>query len=196
MTNIAMNASVEPDAVIGDGTVIWDLAQVRSGARIGNSCRIGRNAFIDGSVILGNNCKVQNNSLIYGPASLEDGVFIGPNAVLTNDRYPRAINPDGSIKNESSWECVGVSIGTGASIGAGAIIVSGVRVGAWSLVAAGAVVTADVPQYALVGGVPAIRLSWVGRTGRRLTSVGQGRWQCYTTNISYVEINDVLVEDQ
>ena len=98
-SRIAATADVDPLATIGDGTTIWHLAQVREYARVGPGCTLGRGAYIGPGVILGSNCKVQNYALLYEPAALEDGVFIGPAVVFTNDEYPRAINPDGTLKS-------------------------------------------------------------------------------------------------
>jgi acetyltransferase-like isoleucine patch superfamily enzyme len=141
---------------------------VREGASVGENCIVGRGAYIDAGVTVGANCKIQNNALVYAPAVLEDGVFIGPAAILTNDTFPRAVNPDGSLKTGSDWDMVGVTVRRGASIGAGAIVLGGVEVGEWALVAAGAVVSKDVAPYALVSGVPARRVSWVGPSGMPL----------------------------
>ncbi|GAA4485899.1 hypothetical protein GCM10023171_20950 [Microbacterium panaciterrae] len=106
------------DAVIGDGSSIWHLAQVRERAQLGVNCIVGRGAYIGTGVVMGDNCKVQNYALVYEPARLGDGVFIGPAVVLTNDTYPRAINADGTIKSAHDWEPVGVTIEKGAAIGA------------------------------------------------------------------------------
>lgn len=171
---VTPTADVSADARIGAGSSIWHLAQVREGAVLGVNCVVGRGAYIGTGVKLGDNCKIQNYALVYEPAQLEDGVFIGPAAVLTNDTYPRAINPDGSLKSASDWEAVGVSIGKGAAIGARAVCVAPVKIGPWALIAAGAVVTADVPAYALMAGVPARQLGWVSRTGRRLKETDSG----------------------
>jgi acetyltransferase-like isoleucine patch superfamily enzyme len=178
---------VEDGAELGQGTVVWHQAHIRSGARVGAECTIGRNAFVDAGVVVGDNCKVQNNALLYHPARLGDGVFIGPAAVLTNDRVPRAVNPDGSKQTADDWDAAGVEVGDGAAIGAGAVVVSGVRIGRWALVAAGAVVAAEVPAFALVAGVPARRLAWVGRTGARLAELGAGRWRCPDTGTEFQE---------
>lgn len=178
---IAASADVADDAVLGPGTAVWHLAQVREGARLGRDCVVGRGAYIGTGVQLGDACKVQNYALVYEPAQLADGVFVGPAAVLTNDTYPRAINPDGSLKAASDWEPVGVTIERGASIGARAVCVAPVTIGAWATVAAGAVVTKDVPEFALVVGVPARRVGWVGTAGHPLEPDGGTGWRCPAT---------------
>jgi UDP-2-acetamido-3-amino-2,3-dideoxy-glucuronate N-acetyltransferase len=150
---------------------------------------IGRGAYIGTGVHLGRHCKVQNYALLYEPAEIADGVFIGPAVVLTNDTYPRAVNPDLSLKSADDWEPVGVTIGEGASIGARAICIAPVRVGAWATVAAGAVVTHDVPDHGLVAGVPARHIGWVGRAGIPLQADGDA-WVCPSTGAKYVERTD------
>ena len=191
----AASAVVEDGATIGDGTTIWDLSQVRSTATVGRDCTIGRNVYVDGDVVLGDRCKVQNNALLYGPARLGDGVFVGPATVFTNDRHPRAVNPDLSLKRIDDWESAGVDIATGATIGAGAVVLGGVRIGAWALVAAHATVTREVAPFALVIGSPAQRIAWVGRTGHRLVPEGSGRWRCTDTDRVYHETEAGLDED-
>ncbi|MEE6283291.1 acyltransferase [Georgenia sp. MJ170] len=191
---ITETADVSPDAVIGDGASVWHLAQVREGAVVGDGCVIGRGAYIGSGVRLGRNCKVQNYALVYEPAELADGVFIGPAAVLTNDTHPRAINPDGTAKSAADWAPVGVRIDEGASIGARAVCVAPVHVGAWATVAAGAVVTRDVPPYALVAGVPARQIGWVGRAGHRLVPDDDGGLRCPVTDQQYALHDDALHE--
>jgi acetyltransferase-like isoleucine patch superfamily enzyme len=190
---VVESADVASDAVIGDGSSVWHLAQVREGAVLGTNCVVGRGAYIGTGVHLGDNCKVQNYALVYEPAVLEDGVFIGPAVVLTNDHFPRAVNADGSPKSASDWHAVGVTIRHGASIGARAVCVAPVTIGRWATVAAGAVVTKDVPDYALVVGVPARRIGWVGESGEPLVADADGVWRCPTTGNLYEEHDGVLM---
>jgi UDP-2-acetamido-3-amino-2,3-dideoxy-glucuronate N-acetyltransferase len=190
---IAPGADVSDQAVVGENSHIWHLAQVREGATIGPNCIVGRGAYIGTGVRIGANCKIQNHALVYEPASLEDGVFIGPAVVLTNDTFPRAVTPGGDLKSAHDWEPVGVTVREGASIGARAVCVAPLTIGRWALVAAGAVVTRDVPNYALVAGVPARRVGWVGRAGRPLVPM-DGLWHCPATGAIYEEQNNVLSE--
>ncbi|GAA1533669.1 acetyltransferase-like isoleucine patch superfamily enzyme [Microbacterium ginsengiterrae] len=188
---IQESADVAPSARIGDGTRIWHLTQVREDAVIGRDCTIGRSAYIGPGIVLGDACKVQNHALVYEPAQLGAGVFIGPAVVLTNDEFPRAVNPDGSPKSGDDWTLVGVTIDEGASIGARAVCIAPVTIGAWALVAAGAVVTKDVPAHALMVGVPARRIGWVGRAGRPLERDGED-WVCPASGERYVEHDGAL----
>ncbi|MET4637681.1 acyltransferase [Mycetocola sp. 2940] len=190
--HIADSADIDSLASIGDGALIWHLVQVRERARIGAGCILGRGAYIGPGVVLGENCKVQNYALIYEPAVLENGVFVGPAAVFTNDVFPRAITPDGRRKDADDWDAVGVTVRTGASIGARAVCIAPATIGAWALIAAGAVVTGDVPDYALVVGVPARRIGWVGRAGVPLTPIGDDLFRCPSTGEEYHEHNGVL----
>ncbi|MEV7759277.1 acyltransferase [Microbacterium sp. NPDC089180] len=181
-------------AVIGDGTSVWHLAQVREGAVVGIGCVIGRGVYIGSGVQVGDNCKIQNHALVYEPARLERGVFVGPAVVFTNDTHPRAVNPDGSPKSATDWTPVGVTVREGASIGAHATCVAPVVVGRWATVAAGAVVTKDVPDFALVAGVPAKRIGWVGPAGVPLAQ-HDGVWTCPRTGARFVELDGALKEE-
>ena len=191
---VAPTADVDERAEIGAGSRIWHLAQIREDASLGRDCNIGRGAYVGPGVVVGDNVKLQNHALVYEPARLGDGVFVGPAAVLTNDEYPRAVTPDGRLKSGADWTAVGVTIGEGAAIGARAVCVAPVVVGRWALVAAGAVVTKDVPDFALVVGVPARRIGWVGRAGRPLVAKGDGAWVCPATGAEYTEAEGRLTE--
>ncbi|MFF2053429.1 DapH/DapD/GlmU-related protein [Leifsonia sp. NPDC058194] len=192
---IAATADVDPRAVIGPRTRVWHLAQVREDATIGADCILGRGSYVGPGVSIGDNCKLQNHALVYEPAVLEDGVFVGPAVVFTNDVFPRAVNPDGTLKSADDWHAVGVTVRTGASIGARAVCIAPVTIGRWALVAAGSVVRADVPDYALVVGVPARRIGWVGEAGFPLRDEGDGRWVCPETGRGYVETDGALAPE-
>ncbi|WP_394277200.1 acyltransferase [Luteococcus sp.] len=174
MNNVRIQPTADLDegVTIGDGSSVWHLAQVRHGAELGRNVIVGRGAYIGEGVHVGDNCKIQNYALVYEPAVLEDGVFIGPAVVLTNDHFPRAVNPDGSAKSAADWEPVGVTLKEGCSVGARATCVAPVTIGRWATVAAGSVVVKDVPDFALVAGVPARRIKWVGRSGFPLVEHG------------------------
>jgi UDP-2-acetamido-3-amino-2,3-dideoxy-glucuronate N-acetyltransferase len=165
-------ADIEPNVTVGPDSSIWHRAQVRTGARIGAECIVGRDAFIDEGVELGDRVKVQNGALVYHGVTVGDGVFIGPGAILTNDRYPRAITSTGDLARADDWAVSPIVLEGGCSIGAGAVVVAGVTIGAFATVGAGAVVTRDVPNHALVVGNPARRLGWVCACGARLVDSG------------------------
>ncbi|MDM8083241.1 acyltransferase [Cellulomonas cellasea] len=208
--HIAPGADVDERATLGPGARVWHMAQIREDAVVGADCVIGRGAYIGPGVQVGDRCKIQNHALVYEPAVLEDGVFIGPGVVLTNDHLPRAVNPDGSLKTGDDWHAVGVTVRAGAAVGARAVCVAPVVIGRWAMVAAGAVVTRDVPDFALVAGVPARWVRWIGRTGEALVSddavpddavFDEGpaggadrRWRCPDTADAFVEQDGVLVE--
>ena len=174
MIRIHPTADVSPNATIGDGTAIWHQCQVREGVQIGDQCILGKNVYVDFGVHIGHRVKIQNNCSVYHGVTLEDGVFLGPHVVLTNDRYPRAINPDGSLKGDADWEVGPIRICYGASIGARSVVLPGVTVGRFALVGAGAVVTRDVPPHGIVVGSPARLTGYACACGRRLEPVGDG----------------------
>ena len=185
---------VSGEVTLGEGTRVWDLVQIREGAQVGAECVIGRGAYVGVRVVVGDRCKIQNNALVYDPAVIGDGVFIGPGAILTNDRLPRAITPSGELKRADDWDPVGVTIDTGASIGAGAVCVAPVRIGAWAMVAAGSVVVRDVPDHALVAGNPARQIGWVGRDGRRMAIDGDVLVD-ESTGARFLEVEGRLAEE-
>lgn len=156
-------AEVSPHAVIGEGTKIWHGAQVREGARIGRDCILGKDVYVDADVVIGDGCKVENFASLYRGLAVGDNVFIGPHACFTNDRYPRA---------RGDWELVPTRVEDHASIGANATVVCGLTIGPYAMVAAGAVVTKDVPAHALVAGVPAKVVGWVCECGHRVDDRG------------------------
>lgn len=196
MSFISESADIALSAEVPESTSVWHYAQIRENAKLGEHNIIGRGAYIGAGVELGDNCKIQNYALIYEPAHLGHGVFIGPAAVLTNDEYPRAINPDGTLKSGKDWEAVGVTIGDGASIGANSTCIAPLQIGKWALIGSGAVVTRDVPDFALVVGNPARRIGWVGKTGHRLIPAGENMWACPDTGAKFIQNSqDLLIEE-
>ena len=153
-------ASIAKNARIGGKSKIWINVQVREDAIIGEDCILGKDVYIDLGVTVGNRCKIQNGVYIYSGVTLHDDVFVGPNATFTNDKIPRAFN--------STWEIIETVVESGASIGANATIVCGVTIGEFAMVAAGSVVTRDVPPYTLVMGNPARPVSRIDRMGHRI----------------------------
>ena len=165
---IQATAQVHSKAKIGDKVMIWNWVQVREDAEIGEGTIISKGVYIDFGVKIGRNVKIQNNVSVYHGVTIEDGVFVGPHVCFTNDKRPRAINPDGSLKSAADWEVTPILIRTGASLGANSTILPGVTVGRFAMVGSGAVVTRDVPDYAVVVGNPARRLGWVCECGDKL----------------------------
>ncbi len=171
-------AEVSPQATIGPGAKIWHQAQVREGARIGANCVIGKGAYVDFDVSIGANSKLQNGVYVYHGTTVESGVFLGPGVILTNDRLPRAINPDGSLKTDTDWEVSPILVQRGASIGAGTIVLPGVTIGEFAMIGAGAVVTRDVPPHGLAAGNPARLRGYVCRCGQPVIEKEMGVWLC------------------
>lgn len=184
-------ADVSDQAIIGEGTSIWHECQVRERAHIGTGCNLGKSVYVDFDVQIGDNCKIQNRSSIYHGTTLADGVFVGPHVIFTNDKRPRAINPDGSIKSDDDWEIGPIHVKRGASLGAGSIILPGVNIGEFALVGSGAVVTRDVPDYGIVVGNPARLVGHACACGTKLDVV-ESEHKCPACGRIYLEENGTL----
>lgn len=173
---------IDDDVEIGDGSKIWHFCHIQAGARIGKKCSLGQNVNISNNVVIGNDVKIQNNVSLYEGVELEDGVFCGPSCVFTNDLTPRARHPKGRENYKKTL------VKEGASIGANATVVCGNTIGKYAMIAAGAVVTHDVLEYALVAGVPARRIAWICECGEILDI----HLSCKKCGIQYRESNGVL----
>jgi UDP-2-acetamido-3-amino-2,3-dideoxy-glucuronate N-acetyltransferase len=188
-------AEVSSDARIGPDTRVWHYAQIREGVVIGRHCIIGKNVYIDFGIHIGDNVKIQNNALLYHGLTVEDGVFIGPQACLTNDRFPRAITPDGVLKDAADWVVSPTLIRHGASIGATATVLAGLTIGRFAMVGAGAVITRSVPDHGLVLGVPARLVGYVCVCGLPLRRE-QGLWRCSRCGRVFQALTDTKVGEQ
>ena len=176
------SAYVDEPCEIGAGTKIWHFCHVSADAKIGERCILGQNVFVAGGVTIGNNVKIQNNVSLYTGVELEDDVFCGPSCVFTN-----VINPRSQIIRHSQYQRTLVR--RGVSIGANATIVCGATLGRYAFIAAGAVVRGDVPDYALMAGVPAVRKGWMSRHGHRLEKRdGEGNLVCLESGWRYKEV--------
>ena len=172
---------VDEGAVIGKGTKIWHFSHVLPGARIGENCSLGQNVSIAGGTVIGNGVKIQNNVSVYEGTTIEDEVFLGPSCVLTN-----VTNPRSQVLRKSLYEKT--LIRRGASIGANATVVCGITIGRYAFVAAGAVIAKDVPDYALMVGVPARQKGWMSRHGHGLKSPdADGVYTCPESGLRYKE---------
>ncbi len=195
---IHATAHVHETATIGAGTSIWHEAQVRERAVIGEECILGKSAYVDRDVHVGNRVKIQNRASLYHGVTIEDGVFIGPHVVFANDRMPRAINPDGTLKGEDDWTASPTTVHYGASIGAGSVILPGLRIGRYALVGAGSTVTHDVHDHALVAGNPARLMGYVCVCANRLIDSGEDpanhHWSCPACDRSFRVSGSGLVE--
>ncbi len=176
------SAYIDEPCEIGAGTKIWHFCHIMANARIGERCNLGQNVFVASGVRIGNNVKIQNNVSVYAGVELEDDVFCGPSCVFTN-----VINPRSQIVRHGQYQRTLVR--RGATIGANATIVCGVTIGQYAFIAAGAVVRADVPDYALMAGVPAVQKGWMSRHGHRLTNPGtDGIYLCPESGWRYQEV--------
>jgi UDP-2-acetamido-3-amino-2,3-dideoxy-glucuronate N-acetyltransferase len=169
---------IDEGCVIGEGTKIWHFSHVMAGSTIGKFCNIGQNVVISPGVVLGNNVKIQNNVSIYTGVTCEDDVFLGPSCVFTN-----VINPRSAVNRKSQYASTVVR--KGASIGANATIVCGCEIGAYDFIGAGAVVTKDVPPYALIVGNPGRRTGWMSEHGYKLQFDTSGRAVCPESGQEY-----------
>lgn len=182
-----MTATIHPSAIVdngatlGDGTHVWHFVHVCSRARIGNDCSLGQNVFVGNDVVIGNNVKIQNNVSVYDAVTIEDDVFCGPSMVFTN-----VYNPRSAVTRKDQYRKTLVR--RGATIGANATIICGTTVGEYAFIAAGAVVNHDVPNFALMAGVPARQIGWMSRFGDRLDLplTGNSATTCAHTGESYV----------
>lgn len=154
------SANVSEKALIGEGTKVWINVQIRENARIGAGCILSKDVYVDHAVRIGDRCKIQNSVSVYNGVSIGDDVFVGPNVAFTNDRVPRAFNRD--------WRITETRVETGASLGANSTIVCGITIGEYAMVAAGSVVTKDVPPYTLVMGNPARPVGKIDKMGNRI----------------------------
>jgi UDP-2-acetamido-3-amino-2,3-dideoxy-glucuronate N-acetyltransferase len=187
------SADVDPAAHVDDTASVWHLVQIRENAQIGAECVISRGVYVGPGVTIGARTKIQNFAQIYDPAVIGAGVFIGPAVVLTNDVYPRSVDPDGSVKRAGNWTAEGVTIGDGASVGARSVVLAGVSIGEWALIGAGSTIIRDVAPHALVVGSPGRQIGWVGRAGHRLTQDDDETWRCPITGESFVVIDGKLI---
>jgi len=189
MAKIHPSAQIDYGANLGSNVVVWANTHIREDVKIGDNTIIGEFCYIGPKTIIGKNCKIQNGVYLYEPSEIEDGVFIGPRVVITNDKNPRAVNSRGDIKSAADWIPSKTTIQKGASIGAGAVIVSPALIGKWSMVAAGSVVTRDLQDFALVAGVPAKQIGWVGKNGYQLIQVSENYFKCPISDDEYKKID-------
>src|SRR3989338_3614064 len=166
---IHKTAEVSEMAKIAETAKIWNWVQVREGAHIGENTILSKGVYVDFEVCIGKNVKIQNNVSVFHGVTIKEGVFVGPHVCFTNDKIPRAVNPDMSLKSASDWKVSEIIVEEGASIGANATILPGVKVGKFALIGAGSVVTKDVPDFALVIGNPARIVGYVCKCGKKFT---------------------------
>jgi acetyltransferase-like isoleucine patch superfamily enzyme len=186
-TFIHSTAEVSNLANLGEGCRIWNQAQIRERASLGKQCIVGKDVYIDRDVVIGDFVKIQNQAQLFRGAVIESGVFIGPRVCFTNDRFPRAVNTDGTLKTDDDWELELTFVSYGASIGAGAVILPGLKIGSFAMIGAGAVVTKDVADHELVIGSPARHQGYVCRCGSKLQLNSKGvSWFCKNCRENYI----------
>lgn len=186
---IHKTAEVSSEAKIGSGTKIWQNSQVLKNAQIGKNCIIGHNCFIASKAKLGNGVKIESNTDVWDYVILEDYVFVGPSVVFTNDLNPRAKYPKKEYPQYGKW--LPTLVNEGATIGANATIVCGITIGKWAFIGAGAVVNKNIPDYALVVGVPAKQIGWVCECGNKL-DFKNNKAVCLKCQRKYQKINNIV----
>ena len=189
--SVHTSAIVDDGAAIGDGSRVWHFVHVCGGAQIGKGVSLGQNVFVGNKVVIGDHCKVQNNVSVYDNVTLEDGVFCGPSMVFTNVYNPRSL-----IERKNEYRDTLVK--TGATLGANCTVVCGVTIGAYAFIGAGAVVQRDVPNFALMVGVPARQIGWMTAYGERLELpiTGEGKAVCPHTGDRYLLKNGIVTREE
>ena len=177
------SAYVDTGAVIGNGTMVWHFSHVMKDANIGEKCTLGQNVYIASNVNIGNGVKIQNNVSVYEGVEIDDDVFLGPSSVFTN-----IINPRSQVNRKKEYQKTVIK--KGVTIGANATIVCGITIGAYAFVAAGAVVTRDIPEYALIKGVPGVQSGWMSRHGHRLDFTSKDKQVCPESGFTYLLENN------
>lgn len=185
--HIHPSAELGEGVQVGDGTKVWHFVQIRPRVHIGDNCILGRDVYIDEDVRIGNNVKIQNRVSIYKDCILEDGVFVGPHVVFTNDQFPRAINPDGTLKSAEDWAAGSTKVRTGASIGASSVILPSKEIGAFALIGAGSVVTRDVGAHHIVVGNPARLVGFACFCGHKLEKSSEIQLECPSCSRQFTE---------
>lgn len=199
---MSQDAYIHPTAELGDGvrigarSKIWHFVQLRPGVSIGEDCILGRDVYIDEDISIGNAVKIQNRASVYKDCVIEDGVFIGPHVVFTNDQNPRAINPDGTLKSADDWHAGSTRVQRGAAIGAGSVILPSKNIGQFALVGAGSVVTKDVGDYEIVVGNPARVVGYACACGHRLQDAGNDSLECPECGSTYVRLENGTISPQ
>ncbi len=188
---IHSSAEIHENVKIGENSRIWHLTQIRENASIGSDCVVGRGVYVGPGVRIGDSVKLQNYSLIYQPSVIEDNVFIGPGAIITNDLSPRSTDENGNLRDVDGWNSKGTLLKKGASIGANAVVLDGVTVGEWAMIGASSLVSKSVPDYGLVVGNPARLVGWVGEFGVKLLKENDF-WICPETKAKYLEKDGTL----